>query len=246
MKSVRVIAVFIVILLLGSQYAAAQRLPAAVVPGHYDLTIDVNLAGASFTGQESIRVEVKSPAADITLNAAEIRFETVTVDAAGGQQRATVTANDAAEQATFHVERPLQPGPATITIKYTGTLNDQLRGLYLSRANNRRYAVSQLEATDARRMFPCFDEPAMKATFSLSAIVDAADHAISNGAVLSDTPGPARGRHTVALAVGDFVCREGSADGTPIRVCATPDKQPLTGYALEAAQQNLRFYNAWY
>ena len=151
MKSLRVIPLF-VILLLGSQYAAAQRLPAAVVPDHYDLTIDVNLAGASFTGQESIRVEVKSPTADITLNAAEIRFDTVTVDAAGAKQRATVTANDAAEQATFHVERPLQPGPATITIKYTGTLNDQLRGLYLSRANNRRYAVSQLEATDARRM----------------------------------------------------------------------------------------------
>ena len=255
----RLTAAVAALLIVGSQYAEAQRLPATVVPSHYDLTLDVDLARASFTGEETIRVEVKSPTADITLNAAEIRFDTVTVEAAGGEQRATVAANDAAEQATFHVERPLQPGPATIKIKYTGTLNEQLRGLYLSRANNRRYAVSQLEATDARRMFPCFDEPAMKATFSLTAIVDAADHAISNGAVLSDTPGPARGKHTikfdttprmstylVALAVGDFVCRQGSADGTPIRVCATPDKQPLTGYALEAAQQNLRFYNAWY
>jgi aminopeptidase N len=245
-------------LLAAPQYAVAQRLPTAVVPSHYDLTIDVNLAAATFKGEETIRVDVKTPTADVTLNAAEIRFESVTIDA-GGEQRATVNANDAAEQATFHVDRPLPAGAATIRIRYTGTLNDQLRGLYLSRANHRRYAVSQLEATDARRMFPCFDEPAMKATFSLTAIVDAADHAISNGAVVSDTAGPGNGRHTirfdttprmstylVALAVGDFVCREGGADGTPIRICATPDKQPLTGFALEAAEKNLRFYNAYY
>ncbi len=247
------------ILIVGPQYVSAQRLPTTVLPSHYDLTIDVDLAKASFKGDETIRVDVKSATSDVTLNAAEIRFESVAIDAGEGEQRANVTTNDAAEQATFHVERPLRAGPATIRIKYIGTLNDQLRGLYLSRANNRRYAVSQLEATDARRMFPSFDEPAMKATFTLTAIVDAADHAISNGAVLSDSPGPPRGKHTitfdttprmstylVALAVGDFVCREGSTDGTPIRVCATPDKQPLTAYALEAAQQNLRFYNAWY
>ena len=94
----------------------------------------------------------------------------------------------------------------------------------MSKANNRRYAVTQLEATDARRMFPSFDEPAFKATFSLTAMIDTADHAISNGAVVSDTPGPGAGKHTVrfettpkmstylvALAVGDFECTAGDA-----------------------------------
>src|SRR6185503_19615653 len=108
-------------------------------------------------------------------------------------------------------------------IKYAGKLNDQLRGLYLSKANNRRYAVTQLEATDARRMFPAFDEPAMKATFDLTAVIDAGDRAISNGAVISDTPGPTPGKHTVvfsttpkmssyllALVVGDFECVSGA------------------------------------
>ena len=91
-------------------------------------------------------------------------------------------------------------------------------------------------------MFPSFDEPAFKATFALSAIIDDGDHAISNGAVISDTPGPRAGKHTVrfdtspkmstylvALAVGDFECIEGAADGTPIRVCSTPDKKGLLG-----------------
>ncbi|PYR77087.1 MAG: peptidase, partial [Acidobacteria bacterium] len=132
----------------------------------------------------------------------------------------TVTLNARDEQATLHVRHPVPPGDASIHITYKGVLNDELRGLYLSKANNRRYAVSQLEATDARRMFPSFDEPAMKATFSLTAVMDEGDHAISNGAVTSDTPGPGRGKHTVvfeitpkmstylvALVVGDFVCR---------------------------------------
>jgi aminopeptidase N len=90
-------------------------------------------------------------------------------------------------------------------------------------------------------------------------MIDSADTAISNGAQLSDTPGPEPGKHTltfattpkmssylVAMVVGNFVCRSGSADGTPIRVCSTPDKLPLTTYALEAAAQQLAFYNGYF
>src|SRR4029434_5783397 len=90
-------------------------------------------------------------------------------------------------------------GAAEIAITYRGLLNDQLRGFYLSKANNRRYAVTQLEATDARRMFPSFDEPAMEATVDLSAVIDDGDNAISNGTVASDTPGP-QGKHTVVFS----------------------------------------------
>ena len=116
-----------------------------------------------------------------------------------------------------------------------------------------------MEPTDARRAFPCFDEPAYKATFDITLNVDNGDTAISNGAQISDTPGPEPGRHTVkfertrkmstylvALLVGDFACREGSADGIPLRVCSTPDKKALTGFALEAAEHQLAFYNRYY
>ena len=89
--------------------------------------------------------------------------------------------------------------------------------------------------------------------------IDRGDSAISNGRVMSDTPGPGAGRHTmtfattpkmssylVAMAVGDFQCLEGGADGMPIRICATPDKQDLGRIALDSAQQILKFYNRYY
>jgi aminopeptidase N len=236
----------------------AQRLPTTVTPVHYDITVAPDLAAAKFTGEETIRVRLAAPSTTIVLNAAEITFRDVQVTAAGQAQPAKVAVDEKAEQATIRVAAPIPVGDAEISIKYDGILNDRLRGFYLSKANNRRYAVTQLEATDARRMFPSFDEPAFKATFALTAIIDEKDHAISNGAVLSDTAGPTPGRHTVkfdttpkmstylvALAVGDFECTGGTTDGIPVRICATPDKKHLTGFALEAARQQMEFFNRY-
>ena len=245
--------------MLISTPAFAQRLPDNVEPSHYDIAVTPNLQAATFAGTERIAVTLRKPSSTIVLNAAEIEFSKVAIKAGTVVQQARVTLDQTKEQATFSVERPLPAGSAEITIEYHGILNDQLRGLYLSQANNRRYAVTQLEATDARRMFPSFDEPAYKATFSLTATIDQGDHAISNGALINDTPGPGTGKHTVkfettpkmstylvALAVGDFECQSGSADNIPIRICSTPDKKGQTGFALEAAEQILRFYNRYY
>ena len=121
------------------------------------------------------------------------------------------------------------------------------------------FRSTQFEATDARRAFPCFDEPSKKATFSITLVVDQGDTAISNGRILSDRPGPVPGKHTitfatsprmssylVAMAVGDFKCVSGGADGIPIRICSTPDKTPLATFALRAAEQQVGFYNRYY
>ena len=234
---------------------AAERLPGTVVPEAYTLWFAPDLNTDTFRGRETIEVQLREPAKSITLHAAEIEFQEVRV--AG--QTATVTTNADQETATFSVPREIAAGPARIEVTYTGILNDKLRGFYLSKANGRKYAVSQMEATDARRAFPSFDEPAYKATFAITLMVNEGDTAISNGAQLSDTPGPEPGKHTVtfaptkkmstylvALLVGDFVCREGSAGDTPVRVCSTPDKKHLTAFALEAAIQQLQFYNDYY
>jgi aminopeptidase N len=246
-------------LLMAGAPVHAQRLPAGVVPIHYDLTITPDLAAAKFTGQATIRVRLEKPARVIVLNAAEMAFRDVRIAAGGRSQPAAATLDAKLEQATLTVPEPLPAGEAEIAIAYDGILNNDLRGLYQSEANGRRYAVTQLESTDARRMFPSFDEPAMKATFALTAIIDEKDHAISNGAVISDTPGPVAGKHTirfdptptmstylVALAVGDFECVGGDADGIPVRICATPDKKSLTGFALESAKQILTYFNRYY
>jgi len=249
---------FLVVFLSYAALAAAQRLPDTVVPVHYTLWFAPDLAAATFRGRETIDVEVRNRTASVTLNAAEIRFGDVTITAAGYTQPARVTIDEANETATLTVDRAIARGTASLQITFTGVLNDKLRGFYLSTANGRRYAVSQMEATDARRAFPSFDEPAYKATFDISLLVNVADTAISNGAQVSDTPGPEPGTHTVrfaptprmstylvALLVGDFACRGGGTEGVTIRICSTPDKLPLTGFALEAAEQQVRFYSAY-
>lgn len=154
-----VVAVLLLIACVGS----AQRLPGDVVPSHYQITLAPDLKNATFEGEETIAVRVLKPTSNIVLNAAEIKFGDVTVTSGSATQAAQVTTDEKSEMATLALGNALPAGEATIHIKFTGTLNSQLRGFYLSNTKRRNYAVTQFEATDARRAFPCFDEPAMKA-----------------------------------------------------------------------------------
>ncbi len=249
----------LVLLSLCSIPVFAQRLPRTVLPSHYDLSFLVDLEHARFEGTETIHVQIGQPTSHVVLNAAELSFRTVTIGAGAGAQQATVAIDEKNETATFTVPRPLQNGPAEIHVSYAGTLNDKLRGFYLSKANNRNYAITQFESTDARRAFPSFDEPAFKATFTVTLTIDRRDTAVSNGRIVSDTPGPGPAQHTLkfstspkmssyllAMAVGDFECLQATTDNVPIRICATPDKKDLGRIALESAQQILAFYNRYF
>jgi aminopeptidase N len=249
----------LVLALLTALPASAQRLPTIVTPSHYDLAFVVDLGRERFEGTETIRVNVAEPTARVVLNAFEIQFREVTVGSGAAAQTATVTLDESAQTAALTVPKPLARGETEIHAKFSGVLNTKLRGFYISKTKLRKYAVTQFESTDARRAFPCFDEPSFKATFAVTLTIDRGDIAISNGKVLSDAPGPANTQHTmkfsttpkmspylVAMTVGDFKCVDGGADNIPIRICATPDKKELTHIALESAQQVLRFYNSYY
>ena len=238
--------------------AAAQRLPYGITPRHYGLTFTPDLQKATFAGDETIDAEVNQAGSSITLNAAELEFQEVTVTQESKSQTAKWTFAPEKEQATLNVADELQPGPASIHIKFTGILNDKLRGFYLAHSKERNYAATQFESTDARRAFPSFDEPALKATFDIALIIDKGDTAISNSRIASDTPGPGD-KHTlqfattpkmstylVAMAVGDFQCNEGTSENIPVRVCGTPDKKPLGTAALRYASEILKFYNQYY
>ena len=134
----------------------------------------------------------------------------------------------------LELDEPVGPGPASIHIAFDGTLKQQLRGFYLSTSPRRKYAVTQFEATDARRAFACFDEPAMKATLTsrssrrketwrsrtcrcspIAIFPTAATRSISPDAAPLDL--------SRRLLIGDFQCTSGEADGVPIRVCSTPE-----------------------
>ena len=273
-RRLAVVGVVVVIAAMATGRMEAQRLPGGVRPDHYSLTITPDLSAATFTGSEMIDVVLDAPSTAITLNAAEIEFVSVRAVAipaadssaalrndksAEDAQTGLVTLDAKKEQARFTFARELPAGRVRLAIEYKGILNDKLRGFYLSKTKLRRYGVTQFESTDARRAFPSFDEPALKATFDVSLAVDARDTAISNMKMVSDVTGPVAGKHTIQFAttpkmstylvawlVGDFKCSDGKSDGVPIRVCATPDKVGLTRFALGEARQMLHDYNEYF
>ena len=142
--------------LLACCMALAQRLPGGATPEHYTLSFNINFSNNTFEGDETIALKLAKPSKTITLNAVEIDFHEVTITAGGRTQTATVSSDEKNEMATFTVADEIPAGAATVHIKYVGHLNDKLRGLYLSTYNGRKYAVTQMEATDARVAFSRF------------------------------------------------------------------------------------------
>jgi aminopeptidase N len=237
----------------------AQRLPATIIPSHYKLLLDPDIGQQKFTGEETITVQVQQATSEIVLNSLGLDISLAEATAADKTVPARVTYDEPNETARLSLAQPLPAGAASLHLKFSGKLTAGLRGLYLSKSRRRQYAVTQFEGTYARMMFPGFDEPAFKATFDLSVIADKGDTAISNGRIVKDEPLPGSTRHKVtfstsprmstylvALAIGDWQCLERTVDGTPIRVCAEPDKKQYGQFALEAAAQSVHFYNQWY
>jgi aminopeptidase N len=239
--------------------AYPQRLERSVFPEHYTLTFTPDLATESFQGEETLEVSVQKPLREIVLNSKALKIDSALVDSQGQSQTAAVKYDQDAETATLTVPRELPAGPASLRLHFGAKLGTRLRGFYLGHANGRKYASTQFESISAREAFPSFDEPSMKATFAISIVADAGDVAFSNGTQIADTPGPEKGKHTlrfattprmspylVAMVVGDFKCSEGEVDGIPLRVCATPDKLALTGFALEGTKHFVKAYDTYF
>ena len=124
-------AAFAVLALLNPRPTFAQRLPTTVIPTHYTLKLTPDLKAATFSGEEAIDVNVTQPTRSITLNAIEIDFLSVTIVPNGPQQTGAVTLDADKQQATFTFPDTIPAGNATIKIRYTGILNNELRGFYL-------------------------------------------------------------------------------------------------------------------
>ena len=240
------------------------RLSRAVVPSRYDIRLDPDLTTLTFRGEESIAVTVDEPVREIVLNAVELAVdEAVVVDARNREQRATVTLDEAAERCRLTFAEPLATGGGRLRLIFRGTLNDKLRGFYRSVYKDpggvtRTMAATQFEATDARRAFPCWDEPAFKAVFNVTLAIDPALTVVSNTRILSETT--ERGRkvvrfadsikmstYLVAFVVGELEHTEPSRVGnTPLSVWCVPGKRPLAAFGQEIAVASLRYFEDYY
>ena len=242
------------------------RLPCTVVPTRYEIELEPDLARGKFTGRETVDVTVRETVQEIILNAADLEVRTASIRSeCGTEQNALVTLEEAEERLRLRFPEPLRPGACRLSIEFAGDLNDKLRGFYRSTftaadGTKEMLAVTQFEATDARRAFPCWDEPAFKAVFQVTLLADEGLCALSNSSVASTQPIPEKGKVAVAFAptipmstyllafvIGRLEATEPAwVAKIPIRVWAIPGKRQLGAFALDAAVFSVRFFQDYY
>lgn len=241
-----------------------HRLPRTVLPRRYDLRLEPDLEAATFAGSETVAVEVTEPTAEIVLNAAELDIDEAAVTAGGERLAATVSLDEKAERATLRLERPVPAGEATVELRFRGVLNDKLVGFYRSTfvdddGATQVLACTQMEAADARRAFPCWDEPDLKAVFGVTLVVPEGLAAVSNAAEVAREPagdGKVAVRfadtipmstYLVAFVVGPLVATDPvDVDGVPLRVVCPPGREHLASFALEVGEFALRYFTDWF
>ena len=247
----------------------AYLLPTTVRPHAYRLVLTPDLPAATFAGDVEIDVTVVRPTESITLNAAELEITFAELndgDPDGGYALAptAIELDTDEERATLVFPETLTPGPATLHLTFNGILNDKLHGFYRSTFSDEAgvehvIATTQMESTDARRAFPCWDEPELKATFEVTLVVDDALAAFSNGSVVEETPeagGKRRVRfaptmvmstYLVAFIVGPLEATNPlEVDGVPLRIVHRPGQGHLVPFALTVGAHALRFFGEYF
>src|SRR2546427_8572646 len=228
------------------------RLRADFRPREYALRLEPDLEAGRFRGEVEIAVGLERARQEVVLHAAELKVERAAARLDGGEVAARVRADATDQTVTLRFPRALPAGEARLVLRFAGRLGEHLRGLYAASAEVRHYAFSQCEAADARRIFPCFDEPAFKARFRLAVTVPSGLRAVSNspiereeeapgGRTFHFAPTPPLSTYLFALAVGPLETSAERLLGTvPIRVWHVPGKGHLTELGLEAAAEALR------
>ncbi len=237
------------------------RLARVVIPSAYRIFLTPDLSTFTFTGRVEIDVEVHQPITELTLHARDLKLGAATVSRQGTSYRShDHRLDETYETATFLFDQEIPAGPAVVEIAFEGVLNDQLRGFYRSQYTDdagvtHTIATTQFENTDARRAFPCWDEPAFKATYQVNLTVpsdlavysnspETANTDLGNGQrSVSFAPTMVMSTYLVAFVVGPFdETAPVDVDGVPLRVVFPRGKGHLTAVALEAGEFALRFF----
>ncbi len=240
------------------------RLGDNITPSHYELSLQPDILAGTFEGKETISIKVEKDTNTITLHSKDIKIETVEYIKKGeGQFASKINYDVKKETATFYFKNKIEAGKGKIKIIFAGILNDNLRGFYKSKyilnGEEKYIATTQFEATDARRAFPCFDEPAHKAIFEVSLVIPESHEAISNTLptevkehtpgykIVSFAPSPIMSTYLLAFIIGEFEYLEGfTKENVQVRVFTTPGKKHQAKFALETAIRSLEFYNEYF
>ena len=249
---------------LSADKALEHRLPATVTPDRYDLKLTPDLTAFTFAGDERVGLTVHAATAEIVLNALELTINEAVAERAGKVLRASrIELEPERERAHLHFNEALDPGAWTLHIKFSGILNDKLHGFYRSQytdaaGKSHTLATTQFEATDARRAFPCWDEPALKAAYGVTLIVDEGLSAFSNAGIARERPIGGGKKEVVfkdtikmstyllAFIVGEFEATSPVDAGTPLRVVHVPGKRALTPWAEQIGAFSLKFFADYY
>ncbi len=244
-----------------------HRLPRTAIPARYELTLEPDLVSSSFRGECTTEVEVIERTDEIVLNAAELEIDEAWLEGPGPERRRVaveVRLDPEAERAHLLLASPVDPGGWFLTTRFRGLLNDQLRGFYRSSFTDdedrpQLIATTQMEATHARRAFPCWDEPELKAVFATTLVVDPEHLAVANTCELGRSPTP-DGRiavqfadsmpmstYLVAFVVGPLVATEPVEVGdVELRVICRPGREHLTAFALDVGRFALEHFETYY
>ena len=254
---------------------ASERvvLPTQLYPSHYNLELTPDLNALTFSCSEEIFVTVREATNSVTLHAREITivsasFHSLTGDFSAKLEGVSYDLKYHKVQLTFDAEIPASVGEGKVVIQFNGILNGDMAGFYKSsyadaNGNKKIMASTQFEALDARRAFPCWDEPAIKATFSVTMIIPAHLTALSNMPEVSSVhlPGkdgsmlkkivfdrsPKMSTYLLAWAVGEFDFVQGvTKGGVTIRVFSPPGRALEGNFSLDVAIRSLDFYDAFF
>jgi aminopeptidase N len=238
------------------------KLPKEVIPTEYAIRIVPNLDNFTFAGSETVKLNVRSPVHQLMLNGLELKIQAALVDGKELPAPAIKTDNGK-ELLTLTLPSELAAGDHTLALRFTGKINQQGQGLFYMRyqeegSGARKVMLgTQFEATDARRFFPCWDEPAFRARFQLTAVVPENWLAVSNMPIESEkkiaggkevrfAPTPPMSSYLNVFVAGELDFIESRVGPTQIRVIATKGKAELGRYALEASAEILKYYNEYF
>jgi aminopeptidase N len=235
------------------------RLPKNVLPVRYVIALTPQPATMRLAGNETITLRFRSPTATLMFDSLNEQLRDVRLD---GMSVLSVQSDDEQQLTIVTLPRRMPAGLHKLTFSYTGKLQTNAAGLFVqhylgSHGQSRLLISSQMESTDARRVFPCWDEPAFRARFELTVTLPAAWSAVSNmpiahrelhGTLATTTfaPSPPMPSYLVELSAGDLRHIDASADGIRVGVWAVHGRERTGAAALANAQQILADYNQYF